>query len=227
VLFAGDLSLPLGVAGPMLYVSLVLLSIWAPQDGVTWFFASLGTLLTALDVLLTRSGEIPWMVVTNRLLVVLLLWAAAVIVIQRRRFQQQQISASRRLADRITAAAPSAIYLYDLANARMARVASTSRENGIPNHQADIDIVANLLADGPPALALIACGTPPTGVPVASPVRSSTPGKYHTAPAATGSATLPISLHAVCHRFALSRLCSCLPCPLSAPTASNPNRSAP
>ncbi|MCH8918588.1 MAG: PAS-domain containing protein, partial [Proteobacteria bacterium] len=80
--FAFDLSMPLGVAGGVPYVALVLL---APLFRRLWCIPALGAVATALTVsgyfLSPQGGEL-WMVLTNRGLALLVIWVTAYVVYQ-------------------------------------------------------------------------------------------------------------------------------------------------
>ncbi|MBT5631898.1 MAG: PAS domain-containing protein [Nitrospina sp.] len=78
-IFYTDLSLELGVAGGTLYVSLVLVALWARQKRYVWGMAVLGTLLTVLGYWLSPPGGEFWKVLTNRILSLLIIWATAVL----------------------------------------------------------------------------------------------------------------------------------------------------
>ncbi len=78
-IFYVDLSLELGVAGGVLYISLVLVALWARQKRYVWGAAVLGTLLTILGYLLSPPGGELWKVVLNRIISILAIWATAVL----------------------------------------------------------------------------------------------------------------------------------------------------
>ena len=76
-IFYVDLSLELGVAGGVLYVSLVLVALWARQKRYVWGAAVLGTLLTVLGYWLSPPGGEFWKVLLNRVISLLVIWATA------------------------------------------------------------------------------------------------------------------------------------------------------
>jgi len=79
---AFDLSMPLGVAGGVPYVALVLL---APLFRRLWCIPALGAVATALTVsgyFLSPEGGALWMVLTNRGLALLVIWVTAYVVYQ-------------------------------------------------------------------------------------------------------------------------------------------------
>jgi PAS domain S-box-containing protein len=78
-IFFLDLSLERGVAGGILYVSLVLVALWAKQKRFIWIAAVLGTLLIVLGYWLSPPGGEFWKVAANRILSLLIIWATAVL----------------------------------------------------------------------------------------------------------------------------------------------------
>ncbi len=77
LIFLVDLALPLGVAGGVPYVAVVLLGIWFPERRVLFYLAGLGTVLTILGYFLSPSGGIPLVVLTNRALALFAIWTTA------------------------------------------------------------------------------------------------------------------------------------------------------
>jgi PAS domain S-box-containing protein len=78
-IFYLDLSMELGVAGGVLYVSLVLVALWAKQKRYVWAMAVLGTFLTILGYMISPSGGELWKAVMNRVISLLVIWATAVL----------------------------------------------------------------------------------------------------------------------------------------------------
>lgn len=85
LIFAIDLSLPLGVAGGVPYVAVVLIGVWHPNPRFTLILALTATGLTGLGYVLSPPAGVPWMVVTNRGLALFAIWTAAVLVVYRKR----------------------------------------------------------------------------------------------------------------------------------------------
>lgn len=97
VIFAVDLSLPLGVAGGVPYVVIVLASLWSPRRRDTYLAAAAGTTLTALGYFLSAPGGIHWMVLVNRFPALFVIWAAALLVLQRKSAEEALRESERRL----------------------------------------------------------------------------------------------------------------------------------
>ncbi|ATX80153.1 hypothetical protein Ga0123461_1740 [Mariprofundus aestuarium] len=76
-IFFIDLNLPLGIAGGVPYVALVLIAIWAPKVHHIYLMAIIGTILTILGFYLSPSGGELWKVLANRALALFAIWVAA------------------------------------------------------------------------------------------------------------------------------------------------------
>ena len=103
VIFYIDLNLPLGVAGGVPYVALVLVAIWAPKVRHVYLMAILGTILTILGFYLSPSGGELWKVLANRALALFAIWVAAGFAIKAKfefnRFLMAQEQLTHSLAD--------------------------------------------------------------------------------------------------------------------------------
>jgi PAS domain S-box-containing protein len=86
-IFAIDLQLPLGAATGMLYVSVILLGLWARSVGYAVVAAALATVLTMADLALGWSGQATAVVYVNRPLMTLTYWVTAVLVVRSRKLQ--------------------------------------------------------------------------------------------------------------------------------------------
>lgn len=85
IMFAGlmfDLSLPLGVAGGVPYVMLVLVGLWFRYRNAALILAFVGTVLTVIGYLFSDQGGVYWMVITNRTLAISAIWVTAVLVMK-------------------------------------------------------------------------------------------------------------------------------------------------
>lgn len=83
LIFIGDLLAPLGVAGGVPYVAVVLLAQWSSKGRHIFWAATLGTILTILGFLLSSEGSVPWMVMTNRALAMFVIWVTAILLYSR------------------------------------------------------------------------------------------------------------------------------------------------
>ena len=85
LILAFDLSLPLGVAGGVPYVALVLLGAWFPSARHIVVLAGLGSALTVAGYFLSPEGGVPWVVLANRALALFAIWITAVLLIYLKR----------------------------------------------------------------------------------------------------------------------------------------------
>lgn len=97
--FCLDISLPLGVAGGVPYVAVVLLSLWSKRRGFTWYVAVGVSLLTVLGFLLSQPGGPGWMVLVNRFLALFAIWVAAVFSLRSQRARSAQLESETRLKE--------------------------------------------------------------------------------------------------------------------------------
>ncbi|MEE9290481.1 MAG: PAS domain S-box protein [Alphaproteobacteria bacterium] len=79
-IFLVDLYLPLGVAGGVPYVALVLFGWWFRGRRYIFVLAAVSSVLTAAGYFLSPEGDILWIVLTNRFLALLMIWGVAVLV---------------------------------------------------------------------------------------------------------------------------------------------------
>ena len=77
---AFDIMLPLGVAGGVPYVALVMIGLWFPRREHVLILAAIGIGLTLVGYALSPPGGIPWIVFTNRMLAIFAIWITAVLI---------------------------------------------------------------------------------------------------------------------------------------------------
>ncbi len=92
-----DLSLPLGVAGGVPYVALVLLGIWFPNTKHIVLLALLGTALTVAGFVMSPKGGIEWVVITNRGLALFAIWISAGLLVHVKKGQEQLLRNEKEL----------------------------------------------------------------------------------------------------------------------------------
>ena len=95
-IFVFDLMMPLGVAGGVPYVAVVLIAAFAAHRHSVFMAAATGSALTLLGYFLSPDGGTPWMVVTNRGLALAVIWTTAVILARRKRADEGQRESDRR-----------------------------------------------------------------------------------------------------------------------------------
>jgi PAS domain S-box-containing protein len=75
-----DLALPLGVAGGVPYVAVVLLGWWFPRKRHIFVLAAVSSVLTVAGYFFSPAGGVPWVVLLNRSLALFAIWVTAVLV---------------------------------------------------------------------------------------------------------------------------------------------------
>lgn len=74
-----DLLVPLGVAGGVPYVAVILASLWHPKENATIFLAIVCSALTILGLYFSPSGGELWKVLFNRAIALFAIWITAVL----------------------------------------------------------------------------------------------------------------------------------------------------
>lgn len=95
-IFFFDLRMPLGVAGGVPYILVVLVSLWSRQGKMPVYMALLGSVLTVAGFVLSPAGGEPWKVMVNRSLALFAIWTAAILSMQRKSIYEER---ERALAD--------------------------------------------------------------------------------------------------------------------------------
>ena len=83
-IFAFDLSVPLGVAGSIPYVTAVILGVRLPQARYTIGLALAASLMTVLGYAFSPSEVEEWIALVNRGLALVVIWSAALLIVQRK-----------------------------------------------------------------------------------------------------------------------------------------------
>ncbi len=97
--FIFDIILPLGVAGGVPYVAVVLISLWSPKRSDVFAMALICTALTVLGYFVSPAGGEFWKVFTNRALAVFALWVTALVGVGRMRAESALRSSANQLAE--------------------------------------------------------------------------------------------------------------------------------
>lgn len=77
--FLIDLNMPLGVAGGIPYVLVILISLRSSNTSVTTWFSIACSLFILAGFLYSPNGADPWIVITNRLLALFAVWVTAIL----------------------------------------------------------------------------------------------------------------------------------------------------
>lgn len=97
LLFCLDLFLPLGIAHGVIYVGLILCTVWIPARKYIWISAILASILTILGYFLSPSIVDPWKAIVNRHLSLYAIWIAATLVWLNKRDKQVQDAEKKKL----------------------------------------------------------------------------------------------------------------------------------
>jgi hypothetical protein len=89
-IFIFDMLTPLGVAAGVMYIIIVLISLWSKNNKITFFMAILGSIFTIVGLFSSPSGGELWKVLTNRSLSLFAIWAVAVLSYQRKKMYDQK-----------------------------------------------------------------------------------------------------------------------------------------
>lgn len=96
-IIAFDFFLPLGVAAGVPYVGLVLIGIWLPSRHHVFILAVIGSVLTIAGYLMSPSGGIYWVVLTNRGLALSVIWVTAILIYLRKGAEEELVTAHQEL----------------------------------------------------------------------------------------------------------------------------------
>jgi two-component system sensor histidine kinase/response regulator len=129
ILFFDRVVTPTTTMGAV-YVTVVILSLWAPRTRDTYLAATLCTLFLLFDMVMTPTPAMPWLYYTNRALAIGVIWTTALMCLWRKRQQQHDArvlaQAERALVESrevlgALARAEKAEDAHRLAEARLAR----------------------------------------------------------------------------------------------------------
>ncbi len=89
-IFAIDINIPLGVAGGVPYISVILLAQWHGGRREIIYAALLCSLLTVAGFFLSPSGGESWKVLSNRSLALYAIWLTAILALQRIKIEAER-----------------------------------------------------------------------------------------------------------------------------------------
>jgi len=90
VILIVDLLIPLGVAGGVPYITIVLLSLWIPNKKATIFLSIICSLLTIVGFYYSPEGGEMWKVILNRSLALYAIWVTASLTLQRKIIEEKR-----------------------------------------------------------------------------------------------------------------------------------------
>ena len=127
LIFFADLSLPLGVAGGVPYVALILIGFWFEKKSHVFGLAVAGSVLTIFGFFLSPLGGIPWIVHTNRELALFTIWVLAILISKRLDDEERVRSSEEKFRD-LFEQAGDAIYVSDPHTSKILDVNKTGCE---------------------------------------------------------------------------------------------------
>ena len=80
--FIIDLQIPLGVAGGVPYILVILVSLWSPKPRFVIALAIICSILTLLGFYFSPSGGELWKVISNRFLAIFAIWTTAILALK-------------------------------------------------------------------------------------------------------------------------------------------------
>ena len=89
-IFIQDSYIPLGVAGGVPYILVVLISLWDHRKKLPIYMALGGTVLTIVGFFSSPTGGELWKVLTNRSLALFAIWVVTILSVQRRTMHEEK-----------------------------------------------------------------------------------------------------------------------------------------
>lgn len=96
VFFIIDTMIPLGVAGGVLYIMAILVSLWYEKKKFTIIVALLCTILTIAGFFSSPAGGELWKVIFNRALALFAIWTVTVLSLQRKKNLEEKEEAIKQ-----------------------------------------------------------------------------------------------------------------------------------
>ncbi len=97
--FLFDLVTPLGIAGGVPYVALVLIGVWYPRRDHIFILAAVASALTVAGYFLSPTAGVSWMALTNRGLALFAIWVVAILLNNRGRAENALHRSEESLID--------------------------------------------------------------------------------------------------------------------------------
>ncbi len=89
-IFIIDTFIPLGVAGGVPYILVVLISLWSPRTNLPIYMAIGGSALTVIGFYSSPSGGELWKVLFNRALALFAIWTTAILSVLWKNIQEEK-----------------------------------------------------------------------------------------------------------------------------------------
>jgi hypothetical protein len=101
IVFALDIASPRGVVTPVLYVLVVLFSLWGPDVRLTWIVAIAASALAIIGFFVSPLGADLWIAVCNRLIELMAVWITAALSLQRKMLMARSLAEQRKRAEAV------------------------------------------------------------------------------------------------------------------------------
>lgn len=96
-IFSFDLLVPLGVAGGVPYITVILISLWHPKHKTTIYLAIICTFLTIAGFYLSPHGGELWKVIFNRVLALFAIWVTAILAMNWKQHKDEISSLNQKI----------------------------------------------------------------------------------------------------------------------------------
>jgi len=96
-IFIVDLQIPLGVAGGVPYILVILVSLWFKKPYIVIVLAIVCSFLVLLGYYFSPPGGEFWKVITNRLLAIFAIWVTAILALKWKLYEKEIFSLERRM----------------------------------------------------------------------------------------------------------------------------------
>jgi len=96
-IFTIDLQVPLGVAGGVPYIAVILISLWSPNSKAVIYLAIICSILTLLGFYFSPTGGELWKVISNRLLALFAIWVTAILALKWKRREDEIFSLNSKI----------------------------------------------------------------------------------------------------------------------------------
>lgn len=87
-IFSIDILLPLGIAGGVPYIVVILFSLWSPNRNLTIYLAVICSMMTILGFYFSPPGGELWKIIVNRSLALFAIWITAILAIKWKMYKE-------------------------------------------------------------------------------------------------------------------------------------------
>lgn len=96
-IFSIDLQLPLGVAGGVPYIVVILISLWSPKPNLVIYLAVICSIMTLLGFFLSPTGGEVWKIIVNRSLALFAIWITAFLALKWKNHEGEILSLHHKM----------------------------------------------------------------------------------------------------------------------------------